>query len=156
MAYVDRFLTLSGSIVGNTVAYQNLFASGASVLSTDAIDLGIAREVGEGNGLYGRVQIGAAFTGGTSVDFQIIASDNANGTGNVTVVGSTGAIPIAQLVAGARFAFRINPRLASRGQRFLTGNAVNVGANAAGTAFVDIGLEIQDGAKFYASGYVVA
>jgi hypothetical protein len=155
MAYVDRLLTLGGSITGNTVAFQNVFASGASVLSTDAVDLGVNRDIGQGENLYGRFQIGTAFAGGTSAEFQIIASDNANGTGNVQVIGTTGPIPIAQLTANARGAFRLNPRLASRGQRFLTGNVVNVGANSAGSMFMDIGIEIQDGVDFYGSGFAV-
>lgn len=153
--YVDRLLTLSGSITGNTKAFQNVFATDNSVLSTDAIDLGIATDVGQGQPLFGRFDIGTAFTGGTSAEFQIIASDAANGTGNVTVIGTSGAIPVAQLTATARGAFMLNPRLASRGQRYLTGRVVNVGANSAGSVFMDIGTEIQDGLDFYPSGFSV-
>lgn len=153
--YVDRLLTLSGSITGNTLAFQNTFGSGTSVLSTDAVDLGVARDIGQGQNLYGRFQVGTAFAGGTSAEFQIIASDAADGTGNVQVIGTTGPIPIAQLIANARGAFALNPRLASRGQRFLTGRTVNVGANSAGSIFMDIGIEIQDGVDFYASGFTV-
>jgi hypothetical protein len=156
MAYVDRLLTLSGSITGNTVSYQNVFATDTSVLSTDAIDLGVATDVGQGMPLYARFQIGTAFAGGTSAEFQVIASDAAAGTGNVTVIGSSGAIAVASLAAAARGAFRLNPRLASRGQRYLTGRVVSVGANSAGSVFMDIGIEIQDGLDFYASGFTVS
>ena len=155
MAYVDRLLTLSGSITGNTITYQTTSSNASSVLSTDAVDLGVARDVGQGMPLYARFQIGTAFAGGTSAEFQVIASDAADGTGNVTVVGSSGAIVVASLTAGARGAFFINPRLASRGQRYLTGRTISVGNNTAGTSFMDIGIEIQDGLDFYASGFAV-
>jgi hypothetical protein len=152
--YVDALLALSGSISGNTVTGQALFASGATVLSTNTIDLGVARDIGEGADLFGRVQVTAAFTGGTSVEFQWITTDAANLTGNVTVIGTTGAIPVASLIAGARFACAINPRLARQGQRYLGMQAVNVGANAAGTAYADIGIEVAD-FKTYANGFAV-
>jgi hypothetical protein len=156
MAYVDRLLTLSGSITGNTLAFQTTSGNGTSVLSTDAVDLGVARDVGQGQNLYGRFQIGTAFSGGTSAEFQVIASDAADGTGNVQVIGTSGPIVVASLTANTRGAFLLNPRLASRGQRYLTGRTVNVGNNAAGTSFMDIGIEIQDGVDFYASGFTVA
>jgi hypothetical protein len=152
--YVDALLALSGSISGNTVTGQALFASGATVLSTNTVDLGVARDIGEGQELFARIEVTAAFTGGTSVEFQVIAADAANLTGNVAVIGTTGAIPVASLVIGARFACAINPRLAKQGQRYLGLQAVNVGANAAGSAYADIGLEVAD-FKTYPVGFSV-
>lgn len=151
----DANLALAGSISGNTVTGENLFGTSNTVLSTNTVDAGIARDIGEGEELYGRVEITTAFSGGTSAEFQFIAADAANLTGNVTVIGTTGAIAVASLIAGARFACRINPRLASSGQRYYGMQCVNVGANAAGAAYADIGLEIQDGQKSYGSGFAV-
>jgi hypothetical protein len=71
------------------------------------------------------------------------------------VIGTTGAIAVASLTAGARFACAINPRLASKGQRYIGARYVTVGATTAHTVFADIGIEIQDGAKFYANGFAV-
>lgn len=153
--YTDALLALSGSISGNTVTYQSTNGTDTSVLSTNTVDLGIARDMGEGNDLFGRFEVGTAASGGTSVEFQVIATDAANLTGNVTVIGTTGAIAVASLTAGARFACDINPRLASKGQRYLGLRYVTVGAVTALTTYGDIGVEVQDGAKFYANGFAV-
>jgi len=153
---VDAALALSGSILGNTVTGQNVYASSASVLSTNTVDLGIARDIGEGSDfVFGRFEVTTAFAGGTSAEFQVIAADDAALTSNVTVIGTTGAIPVASLTAGARFACDVNPRIASKGQRYLGLRTVNVGANTAGAIYGDIGAEIQDGQKFYGSGFAV-
>ena len=90
--YVDAALTLSGSIVGNTVTGQNVFASSASVLSTNTVDLGVARDIGEGaDFVFGRFEVTTAFAGGTSCEFQVIVADDAALSTNVTVIGTTGA-----------------------------------------------------------------
>ena len=152
---IDQFLTLCGSILGNTITPLSMSGNGTTVLSTNTIDLGVAKDFGEGDPLYARVQVNTtAFTGGTSAEFQVIQADAANLTGNVTVVGTTGAIPVASLVLGARFAARINPRLMNQGQRYLGLQCVNVGNNTAGSVFADIGKEIQDH-KNYANGFAV-
>lgn len=151
----DAALALSGSISGNTVTYQSTNGTDTSVLSTNTVDLSIARDIGEGSDLYGRFEVGTAASGGTSVEMQVIAADAANLTGNVTVIGTTGAVAVASLIAGARFACAINPRLASKGQRYMGLRYVTVGAVTALTTYGDIGLEIQDGQKFYASGFAV-
>jgi hypothetical protein len=102
------------------------------------------------------VAIGTAVTGGTSVEIQAIVADDASLSTNVTVVGSSGAIPVASLTAGARFAVEMNPRIGSKGQRYLGARFVNVGANSAGSAMAHFGLDIQDGQKFYPSGFSVS
>jgi hypothetical protein len=150
-----HFLPSRALISGNTVSYQSASGTDTSVLSTNTIDLGIARDMGEGQELFGRFEVGTAASGGTSIEMQIIATDAAALTGNVTVIGTTGAIAVASLTAGARFACAINPRLASKGQRYLGARYVTVGATTAHTVFADIGIEIQDGAKFYANGFAV-
>ena len=151
----DALLALSGSISGNTVTGQTATGTDTTVLSTNTVDLGVARDIAEGGDLYGRFEVTTAASGGTSVEIQVIATDAANLTGNVTVIGTTGAIAVASLAAGARFACAINPRLASKGQRYLGLRYVTVGAVSAGAYYGDIGAEIQDGQKFYASGFAV-
>jgi len=151
--FVDAALALAGSITGNVVTGQALFASSATVISTNTADLGTARDIGEGEDLYGRVEITVAAVGGTSMEFQFIESAAAN-LSSPTVIGTTGPIPVASLVAGARFVCRIIPQLASLGQRYIGMQCVNVGANTAGSAYCDIGKEIQD-FKTYASGFTV-
>lgn len=154
--YVDNNLLLSGAVSSTgAVSGQTVTGTDTSVLSTNTIDLSIARDIGQGGDLYGRFEVMTAASGGTSVEMQIIATDAANLTGNVTVIGTTGAIAVASLAAGARFACALNPRLASKGQRYLGARYVTVGAVAAGAYMADIGLELQDGGKFYASGIAV-
>lgn len=151
---VDALLAVSGSITGNTVTGQNVFATNANVTSANTVDLLQARDVGEGQELYGRVEVTTAFAGGTSAEFQYIVADDAALTTNVTVIGSTGAIPVASLAAGSRFACKLAPRLGSLSQRYLGMRAVNVGANTAGAVYADVGLEIADN-KVYPSGFSV-
>jgi len=165
--YADALLTLGGSAVGSTITGQAITATG-NTLSTNVVDLssgyapnGIGaaqtRDLGEGSDFdFMRVEVIAAFNNATSVEFQIIQHDDTAQSVNVTVVGTTGAIPLASLVAGARFAAQINPRLASKGQRYISGRWVVVGtAPTTGTIFADLGAEIQDGQKFYPVGFAV-
>lgn len=152
--YVDNNLVLSGSISGNTVSFQTVTGTG-NVLSTNTIDLSVARDMGTDQALYLRTQVGTAQAGGTSVEIQAIAADDAALTTNVTVIGTTGPIATASLTAGARFVSEVNPRIASLGQRYIGARYVIVGTSTAGTFFTDLGVEIQDGQKFYPGGFAV-
>jgi hypothetical protein len=125
-----------------------------TAVSTDTIDLSIARDMGEGGELYMNFAVTAALTGGTSVKFEVISSAAAN-LGSPTVIGSTDAIVTASLVAGTNVAVRINPQIASKGQRYLGARYTIDGTYSAGTVTADVVMNIQDGKKFYASGFTV-
>jgi hypothetical protein len=161
--YVDALLALSGSISGNTVTGQTVFSAGTSVLSTNTVDLasggipsGQVRDIGEGSDFaFGRFEVTVAAVGGTSMEFQIITADDAALTTNVKVLGTTGAIPVASLTLGSRFACDINPVIGSKGQRYVGGRTVSVGTTTAGSIYADIGAEIQDGQKFFPNGFAV-
>lgn len=159
--YVDNNLIFAGAVSAAGVpSATNVFGNGTTIVSGsftggNVIDLGSARDIGEGEELSGRVQVMTAASGGTSMQFNFVIADDAAITSNVTVVGTTGAIPVASLTAGARFVADINPRLLSTGKRYLGLQVVNVGNNTAGAIFSDIGIEIQDGQKFYPSGFTV-
>lgn len=129
-------------------------ASDTSVVSTDTIDLSQARDIGEGHDLYMHFAVTEAFAGGTSTEFRVIISDAAN-LGTPQVVGSSGAIATASLTLGKRIAVRINPLIASLGKRYLGAQYTVVGTNTAGMVTADIVETIQDGQKFYASGFSV-
>lgn len=158
----DVLLNTAGSITGNTVTFQSTNGTGTTIKGSSQIDTsgytpsGTARDFGEGQALYGRFEIGTAASGGTSVEFQVVAADDAALSTNAVVIGTTGAIAVASATAGARFACPIAPRLASKGQRYIGTQVVTVGAVTAMTSFHDIGAEIQDGQKFYASGFAVS
>lgn len=138
----DQFLRVSTGQAVTTTA-----------VSADTIDLSQARDIGAGEDLYMAFAVGTAFAGGTSTEFQVISSANAD-LSSPTVVGSSGAIATASLTAGSRQAVRINPRVGSNGQRYLGARYVVVGTNTAGTVTADIVHGIQD-SKTYASGFSV-
>ena len=125
-----------------------------TAVSTDTIDLSIARDIGEGEALYMNFAVITALTGGTSVKFEVISSAAAN-LGTPTVIGSSDAIVTADLVAGKNVAVRINPQVASNGQRYLGARYTISGTYSAGTVTADVVMNIQDGRSFYASGFTV-
>jgi hypothetical protein len=126
-----------------------------TAVSTDTIDLSIARDIGEGDDLYMNFAVTAALTGGTSVKFEVITSASAD-LSTPTVIGSTDAVVTASLVAGYNTAVRINPQIASLGKRYLGARYTISGTYSAGTVTADVVTDIQDGKKFYASGFTVA
>lgn len=156
MAYQDASLVVSGSTTGSAITGQTFTGTDTSVLSAHSVDLGTKRDIGVGEDLYMRVQVTTAQTGGTSVEYQCIGADDAALTSNVVVLGSTGAVAVANLTAGARFIVDPNPQIGSLGKRYIGARAVTVGAVAAGAAYIDFGTDFEDGAKFYASGFTVS
>jgi predicted RecA/RadA family phage recombinase len=126
-----------------------------TAVSTNTIDLSQARDMGEGADLQVAFNVGTALTGGTSVKFEVIIADNAALSSNVVVIGSSDAILTAALVAGYSTAVRLNPQIASLGKRYLGARYTVSGTYSAGTVTADIVETIQDGKKFYASGFSV-
>lgn len=136
-------------------ADQDLGAlSDASAVSTDTIDLSVARDIGEGKDLYMHFAVTEAFAGGTSTEFQVIISDAAD-LSSPQVVGSSGPVLTADLALNDRVAVRINPLIGSLGKRYLGARYTTVGTNTAGKVTADIVETVQDGQKFYASGFSV-
>ncbi len=153
--YVDNNLLLSGAVsAAGVLSGQVVAITDTTALSTNAIDLGVARDIAEGQPLFCRATVLVAAAGGTSTLIEVIASDAANGTGNVTVIGSSGVIPVASITIGARFAFPILPRMASKGQRYLTARFTTVGIVTAQSFVVDLGADIAD-SKSYPSGFTL-
>jgi len=126
-------------------------------VSTDTIDLSVARDIGEGKDLYMHFIVDEAATsdtGGSTVTFNVIGSASAD-LSSATVLGSSGAIVKTALTVGKRVAVRINPQIASLGLRYL-GAQYDVSATlTAGKFTADIVEAVQDGQKFYASGFSV-
>ena len=127
----------------------------STAVSTNTVDLGVARDMGEGTALYMNFAITEAFANGTSIKFEIITSASAS-LSSATVVGSTGAIVTAALTLGKNIVVRINPDIAGKGQRYLGAKYVVTGTMNAGKVTADVVETIGDGQKYYASGFTVA
>jgi len=126
-----------------------------TAVSTDTVDLSVARDMGEGGDLYMNFAMTEAFAGGTSTNFEVIIADNAALSSNVVVIGASGAIVTASLPLGTNVAVRLNPQIASLGKRYLGARYTVSGTNSAGKVTADIVTDVQDGKKFYASGFTV-
>ena len=151
----DNFLTLSGSWAGGTWTPQTVTGSSA-VLSTNTVDLLQNRDIGEGTELNLRVGVPTAFTGLTALTIEVVVADDAALTTNLTVIGSSGAIPVASLIASSRFAVGLNPRIGSKGQRYLGVRYTPTGTGTAGALIAEIGdTTVADGQKFYPVGFAV-
>ena len=164
--YVDNNLIVSGGYSAANVQFSQVPISTGTTLSTNVIDLGTARDMGEGAAdIFMRVQVGNAaatvFLGGTSVEIQAIASSDAAQSANIIVLGSTGAIPMASLTVAAlalssRFSVNLSPLPGLKGQRYLSARIIVLGTNTQlGQVFIDFGIEIQDGQKFYPAGSAI-
>ena len=126
-----------------------------TAVSTNTIDLSVARDMGEGTTLYMNFAITEALANGTSVTFEVITSASAN-LGSPTVIGSSAAIVTASLTLGKNIVVTLNPEIAGKGQRYLGARYTVAGTMNAGKVTADIVETIGDGQKFYASGFTVA
>lgn len=121
--------------------------------STNVLDLGSKRDIGSGEKLEIFINVDVSFAGGTSVEFQVVTADDAGISTNVTVRGSTGAIPLASLIAGFSTYLDV-PNVAGTGQRYMAIRAVGVGTFTLGSFSARIVKDTVD-AKVYASGWTI-
>ena len=126
-----------------------------TAVSTDTVDLLVARDIGEGETLTMNFAVTTAFAGGTSVKFEVISATNAALSTGVVVIGSSDAILTAALLLGTNTAVAFNPQIASNGQRWLGARYTVSGTYSAGKVTADVVNTIQDGKKFYASGFTI-
>jgi hypothetical protein len=138
---------------------SNAQAVTATAVSTDTIDLGIARDIGVKESLKWVVTVDESFATATSVEIQAVSSANADLSSH-NVLMSTGAIVIAQLTAGRHPIVIDMPRsLATTlpvGQRYIGLRYVVAGSNAtAGKFTAALVLDAQDIGKLYSSGYSI-
>jgi hypothetical protein len=153
----DNFLRLSGSLTAGSTTGQDLAQIAGTYNSDNIVDLSQTRDIGEGEKLFVVFTVGTAFTSGgaATLSFNVVTSAAA-GLTTPTTLGSTNLIALGSLTAGAQFVIAINPLVASLGLRYL-GVIYTIGTatTTAGTMTADIVTDIQDGKKFYASGFTV-
>jgi hypothetical protein len=149
----DVLLTVSGSNnPGSAISGQ---AITATAVSTNTIDLGTARDIGEGEGLAMVFTVIQAFNSLTSLTMNVITDDN-DALSSGTVIGSTGAVALANLTAGKQYVVRLPAQIASLGERYLGASYTVVGSSPTqGSILAQIVVDIQDGKKFYTSGFSV-
>lgn len=151
----DVLLTVSGANTpGSAITGQAITT--ATAVSTNTIDLGTARDIGEGESLFMVFTVVEAFNTLTSLAMNVITDDNA-ALSSGTVIASTGAVVLANLTAGKQYVVRLPAQIASLGERYLGASYTVTGTNPTqGSILAQIVLDIQDGKKFYASGFTVA
>lgn len=134
----------------------------ATAVSTNTIDLTVARDLGPGRSLWLVWQVDTTFTaaGAATLTLQAITSASAN-LSSPTVVSQTDAIAKTELTAGRKLiAQRIDPAVVAaqaNGQRFLGAQyTVGTGPMTAGAVTCYVADACPPGAQLYPSGFTVA
>ena len=133
----------------------------ASAVSTNTIDLSVARDMGPGRPLYMVIGVDTTATaaGAATVTFQAITSAAAN-LGSPTVLAQTDAIGKAELTAGRKLiCVPVPPSVLNaqpNGQRYLGVNyEVATGPLTAGAFTCYLTDTMPPGAQLYSSGFSV-
>jgi hypothetical protein len=113
---------------------QSLAGAAATVVSTNTIDLLDANnDQGIGEPLRALVNVTTAFAGGTSVQANLIESDNAN-LSSATVIATGPVVSVAAAILGKRL---LDVRVPNTRKRYLGFQFVTVGTHTAATSTVD-------------------
>ena len=123
-----------------------------TAISTDVYDQGVnGGNLGAGQPLMFEALVTDDFAGATSVEVQLVGADNAALTSNPVIIESSGAVALADLTAGYRFAGTANLHEA---KQFIGFKYVVVGPATGGTVTSFINLDVNAYTS-YAAGYDV-
>jgi hypothetical protein len=113
-------------------------------VSTNAYDMGVARDIGRGRNLRVYANVGTAFTAGTSLQTNVIESANSD-LSSPSVIATGAVIAEASLTAGARLLDIVLPQTSKRyiGLQFVT-----VGTHTAGTVNGGIVMDTDSNTVF--------
>lgn len=113
---------------------QDVKGNGTTTVSTNYLDTEVAGgDVSVGEPIEWAVTVTTAASGGTSIEFKLFTDDD-SAFGTETLLDTTGAIAVADLVKG----YTISRRIPRGAKRYLRMKAVTVGAVTA--CNVDAGL----------------
>jgi hypothetical protein len=113
------------------------------------------RDLGEGGDLYVIFTVTTALAASTNPTYQVVVADDDGLDTNVLVIGEVS--PTSGVAVGTQVAVRISPQvLGSVGQRYLGANVVTSAGSTSGVISADVVMDIQDGKKYYASGFTVS
>lgn len=116
-------------------------------VSTNSYDAGSARDIGRGADLRVKVTADVAFTGGTSIQVNIIESANAD-LSSPTVLSTGPTVAEANAIAGATLLDRHMPQSS---RRYIGLQFVSVGTHTAGTVTGGIVLDTDSNTYFPAN-----
>ena len=125
----------------------------ATANSTDVYDQGTTGgDLGAGQPLMFEALVTEAFAGATSVEVQLVGADNGALATNPVVIESSGAIAVADLVAGYRFAGTVNLHEPKRyiGFKYVVADGPATGGKV--TSFINLDVNAYTS---YAAGYEV-
>jgi hypothetical protein len=159
----DNFTIFSGALSAAGVLSGQAVGGAASVVSTNSYDTGPRSlgnnqpvDFGQGGPVEFMIQTLVAPATPTAVEFQIVQADDGALTSNVEVLVSSGAIPVASLVAGAIQFLTPDSNLRAS-KRYIGVRYVITGTNTtSGTFFASIVAGKQDKLTAYRSGYAVS
>lgn len=127
----------------------------ATAVSTNSVDLGVSRDIGEGEQLFLIVTIDEAFNTLTSLDLEIITDDAATLASSPVAIESKNVL-LANLTLGAKFIVPVPPQIGSKGERYLGARYTVTGSNpSTGKITASFGTGYDDPNKFYASGFTI-
>ena len=99
---LDSLLCFSGAVSPSGSPTGQSVTGTGNVLSTNVIDLVNSKDWDQGQPIDVAIQALVDTVGGTSIEIQVVTADDTGLTTNLTVIGSSGPIPVATLTAGAR------------------------------------------------------